>query len=156
MINFLSEKPTRNLIRYEILHRKLGSTQCFLTPIVSKSNIRRKFGVFERLRHNMYVVCVCVCVWWKSHGRGCVDSEKQISQPLQPPVLSLNVTFISTLSTLTPQGLVASSRMFSIKWQIISLSERISAKVWKSFFLPLTIYSKSRKELLFFGFLIRI
>ena len=39
-------------------------------------------------------------------------------------------TFISTLSTLTPHGLVASSRMFSIRWQIISLSDKISASVW--------------------------
>ena len=38
-------------------------------------------------------------------------------------------TFISTLSTLTPQGRVASSRMFSMRWPIISLSDRISASV---------------------------
>ncbi len=37
-------------------------------------------------------------------------------------------TYISTLSTLTPQGSVASSRVCSITWEMVSRSDRISAK----------------------------
>ena len=37
-------------------------------------------------------------------------------------------TYISTLSTLTPHGSVASSNVCSITWLIVSLSDKISAK----------------------------
>lgn len=43
-------------------------------------------------------------------------------------------TYISTLSTLTPQGSVASSKELCMLWEMLSLSLKISAK----FFVPKT------------------
>ena len=37
-------------------------------------------------------------------------------------------TYISTRSTLTPQGSVASSRLDCIMWDMVSRSDKISAK----------------------------
>lgn len=45
-----------------------------------------------------------------------------------------NYTYISTLSTLTPQGSVASSKDDCMMWEMVSLSDKISAK----FFVPRT------------------
>jgi hypothetical protein len=52
----------------------------------------------------------------------------------------LLLSHISTLSTLTPQGSVASSRAVCIVWEMASLSDRISAR----FRVPRTFRSDHR------------
>ena len=47
------------------------------------------------------------------------------------------LNYISTRSTLTPQGSVASSNELCIVWEMVSRSDRISAK----FFVPKTLRS---------------
>ena len=98
---------------------------------------------FLTSRSHKYLILIIIWVGISSKFQIPVLFDVDFHQPRNPeafPIIltthiSLKMitmfTLISTLSTLTPQGLVASSRMFSIKWQIISLSDRISARVWK-------------------------
>lgn len=64
---------------------------------------------------------------------------------------NLRATYISTLSTLTPQGSVASSKELCMLWEMLSLSLKISAK----FFVPKTfrrvVAASKRVEWLWIG-----
>ena len=126
----------RFILSISMNYLKISELKCrirFLEHKCCLLQVERSF-LFSLCRHNLGP---------SFPGRLCLGGHRSLqldwnSHILPQSLISCthyNFTFISTLSTFTPQGLVASSRMFSIRWQIISRSERISANVWKYFLL---------------------